>query len=87
MEMFEVFAFRADKHVTHEESMVGTSTNDSDLNSVFLVPASKSIDNIDAVPGVQVINGTFSVDSPNLNEKTQISKWSYPAAPVLGAGT
>lgn len=46
--------------------MVGTRADNSDSNSVFLVPAGIAIDDVNAVSGVQVINGTFAVDSPDL---------------------
>lgn len=49
--------------------MVSTSTNDSDIDSVTLVPASIAVNNIDSVSCVQVIDGTFSVDFPYLFEK------------------
>jgi hypothetical protein len=46
--------------------MVSTSAHHADAYPVALVPASISIDNIDAVPGVEVINRTLAVDSPDL---------------------
>jgi hypothetical protein len=49
--------------------MVGTGAYHADAYPVALVPASISIDNIDAVPGVQVINGTFTVDAPDLKRR------------------
>lgn len=67
MEVFEVFWVRANKHVTHEKSMVGTSADDADLDTVFLVPSRKTVDNVNAISGVEVVNGTFTVDSPNLS--------------------
>ena len=64
--MLKVFALRSDEHVTHEESMVGTSTDNSDPNSVLLVPSCKAVHDVDTVSGVEVVNGTFTVDSPDL---------------------
>lgn len=46
--------------------MVCTSTDDSDSDSVALVPSCVTIDNVDTVSGVQVVDGTFSVDLPDL---------------------
>lgn len=66
MEVFELFSRRSDKHVAHEKSMVGTSTDNTDADSVALVPSSVTIDNIDAVSCVEVVNGTFAVDFPDL---------------------
>ena len=73
MEVFEIFAFGSDEHVSHDESMVGTSTHDSDLDSVLLIPSCKAVDNVDAVSCVQVINGTFTVDSPDLEDVCQFN--------------
>jgi hypothetical protein len=66
MEVFEFFPRRTDEHVTHEEGMVGTSADDPYVDPIALVPASIAIDYVDAVPGVEVIDGTFAVDSPYL---------------------
>lgn len=49
--------------------MVGTSADDTDAYPVALVPSSKSIDDIDAVSGVEVVNGTFTVDAPDLQSR------------------
>jgi hypothetical protein len=46
--------------------MVGTSANNTDSNAIPLVPASKPVYDIDAVPGVEIIDGSFTVDSPYL---------------------
>jgi hypothetical protein len=67
MEVFKLFPRGSDQHVAHEESMVGASAHHADAYPVALVPASVSINDIDAVSGVEVINGTFTVDAPDLN--------------------
>jgi len=64
--MLEIFAIRSDEHIPHEQSMVGTGADDSDFDLVLLVPSCKSVDDVNTVPGVQVIDGTFSVNSPDL---------------------
>jgi hypothetical protein len=46
--------------------VVGTSAHDTDAYPVALVPAGESIDNIDAVAGVEVVNSTLTVDAPDL---------------------
>jgi len=56
----------ADKHIPHEQGMVSTGTDDANADSVALIPASEAVDDIDAIPSVQVINSTLSVDSPDL---------------------
>jgi hypothetical protein len=49
--------------------MIGTSAHDTDTYPVALVPASISVNNIDAVPGVQVVNSTLTVDTPDLKRR------------------
>ena len=66
MEALELLAGRADQHVAHEESMVGTGADDADLDAVLLVPAGIAIDNVDAVAGVEVVDGTLAVNLPDL---------------------
>lgn len=66
VEVFQFLSLGSDKHVSHEQGVVGTSADDSDVDSVSLIPSSKSIDDVDSVPGVKVIDSTFSVDLPDL---------------------
>jgi hypothetical protein len=66
VEVLEVFSVRTDEHVAHEKSVVCTSAHDSDLDPVLLVPSCKTVDDVDAISGVEVVDGTFSVDSPDL---------------------
>lgn len=65
--MIEVLSLRSDEHVAHEQSMIGTSANDSDPDAVLLVPSCKPVDNVDTISGVEVIDSTFTIDSPDLN--------------------
>jgi hypothetical protein len=46
--------------------MIGSSTHYTDAYPIALVPSSEAINHIDAVPGVEIINGTLTVDTPNL---------------------
>jgi hypothetical protein len=64
--MLKVLSIRSNEHIAHEESMVGTSTNNPDLDSVLLVPSRKAVHDVDTVSGVEIVDGTFTVDSPNL---------------------
>jgi hypothetical protein len=57
-----------DQHVAHEEGMVRASANHSYAYPVALIPASESIDDVDAVPGVEIVDGTLTVDAPDLVE-------------------
>lgn len=53
--------------------MVGTSTDDSNADSVLLIPAGITIDDIDSSSSVQVVNCTFAVDLPNLSTHHEVS--------------
>lgn len=66
VEVLQLLLGGADKHVAHEESMVGTGTDDTDADAVSLVPAGETIDNVDAVTGVEVVDSTLTVDAPDL---------------------
>lgn len=46
--------------------MVGSGTHNSDVDPILLIPAGEAINNVDSISGVKVINGSFSVDFPNL---------------------
>lgn len=52
--------------------MVSSSTDDSDVDSISLVPASISIDDINAVSCVKIVDSSFSVNFPYLVEKTLV---------------
>ena len=69
VEVLQFLARGTDKHVVHEERMIGTSADHTDVDPVALVPAGVAIDDIDAVPGVEVVDGTFSVDTPDLDNQ------------------
>ena len=55
-----------DKHVSHEETVVRSSTDDTDFDSVTRVPACVSIKDVNSGTGIEIVNCTFSVDSPDL---------------------
>jgi len=66
--MLQFTSIRTNEHISHEESVVGTSAHDSDLNSIFFIPSCIAVNDVDAIPCVQVIDSTFSVDSPYLED-------------------
>jgi hypothetical protein len=66
VEVLKLLTSRADQHVAHEQGVVGASADNANANTVALVPASVTIDDIDAVTGVQVVDSTLTVDAPNL---------------------
>ena len=64
--MLQFLSRWSNKHVSHEKCMISPGADDSDIDSVFLVPAGESIDDINAVASIQVINSPFSIDFPDL---------------------
>jgi hypothetical protein len=66
VEVLELLAARPDEHVAHEESMVGASADNANVDAVALVPAGEAIDNVDAVTGVEVVDSALAVDTPDL---------------------
>ena len=47
--------------------MVGASADDPHADAVALIPSCKAVDDVDAVAGVEVVDGTLTVDSPDLD--------------------
>lgn len=72
--MLQLFPSRADKHIAHEEGVVGSGTDDPDLDTVLLVPSCETVDDVDAVSGVEVVDGALAVDSPDLKGRLLVFK-------------
>jgi hypothetical protein len=66
VEVVELLTLGADQHVAHEESVVGASADNANADAVALIPAGVTIHDIDAVTGVQVVDSTLTVDTPDL---------------------
>ena len=66
MEGLQLFSTRSDEHVAHEQRMVGTGADDADADSVAFVPSCVAVDDVDAVSGVEVVDCSLAVDSPDL---------------------
>lgn len=66
MEVLQLFARGPNKHVPHEEGVVGTGADDPHADAVSFIPAGEAIDNVDAIASIQVVDGSFSVDLPDL---------------------
>jgi hypothetical protein len=66
VEVVELLTLGADQHVAHEESVVSTSADNANADAVALVPSSVTINDVDAVTGVEVIDSTLTVDTPDL---------------------
>ena len=47
--------------------MIGSCANNSDIDSVSFVPSSETVDDIDTVPRIEIVDSPFSVDFPNLS--------------------
>jgi hypothetical protein len=47
--------------------MIGTSANGPGPDSVLLIPPYKTVDNVDTISCIGVVNGSFTVDSPDLH--------------------
>ena len=50
---------RPDEHIVHEQSMIGTAGNNSDLDAVFRIPPCKTIGDVESVTNIQVIDCPF----------------------------
>ena len=65
--MLKFFSGRPNEHVSHEQRVVGSCTNDPYPNPVPLVPTGISVNDIDTIPSIQVVNSSFPVNLPYLN--------------------
>src|ERR1700733_858446 len=52
VEVLQLFSCRAYEHIAHEQRVVGSSSNDSNIDPVTLIPSSIAINDIDAVSSV-----------------------------------
>jgi hypothetical protein len=66
VEVLKLLTSRADQHVAHEEGVVGASADNANADTVALIPASITINDIDAVTGVEVVDSTLTVNAPDL---------------------
>lgn len=46
----------------HEEGVVGSGSNNSDLDPVFGIPTGETVKDIDIFSGVEVVDSSFSVN-------------------------
>ena len=65
--MLELFLRWADEHVPHEESMVSTGADDSDIDAISLIPSCVAIYDVNAIASIEIVDSTFSVDFPCLS--------------------
>ena len=55
--------------------MIRSGTNNAHTDAVPHIPTSKTINDIDSIAGIQVVDGPFSIDSPDLTVKCQQREW------------
>lgn len=68
-------AWAAGKEITHhEEGVVGSGSNDSDLDSVFGIPAGETIEDIDIFSGIEVVDSSFSVNLESVFARSPSAK-------------
>jgi hypothetical protein len=58
----ELLGSGSDQHVVHKQGVVGSGSDNSDLDSVFWVPTRKTVKDVNVFSRVQVVDSTFSVD-------------------------
>jgi len=67
---------RPDEHIVHEQSMIRTAGNNSDLDAVFRIPPCKTIGDVESVTNIQLIDRPF----PN-NQKSVLINPDIEVAP------
>lgn len=72
--MLELFLRWAYEHVAHEKSMISTGADDPNINPVSFIPTGEAIDDINSIPGIQIVDGALSVDFPHLHHQVTVSK-------------
>ena len=57
----ELFLRGTDQHVVHEERMIGASADDTNLETIFRIPTGESVDDIEMIASIEVVNRARSV--------------------------
>jgi hypothetical protein len=59
--------------------MVGAGADDANADAVLLVPSRVTVNDVDPIPRVEVVNSTLAVDLPDLFEAVSVmlgnSRW------------
>ena len=66
VEMDKLLSGWPDEHVAHKERMVGAGADHANIDPVLLIPSRKTVDDVDTIASVQVVDSTLSVDFPDL---------------------
>jgi hypothetical protein len=53
---------RAKRTIVHEEGVVGTRSDDADLDAVLGVPSGETVENVDVVARIEVVDRPLAVD-------------------------
>jgi len=61
-ELRQFFWRRSNQHRVHEERVIGTRADHTNLHLVFRIPTGKRIHNVQVVASVQVVNRPLAVD-------------------------
>lgn len=75
VEMLELLGRRADEHVSHEQGMIGAGTDDSNADSVLLVPAGIAIDDVYPCSRIEIVDSAFAIDFPDLRKHTVLIRY------------
>ena len=62
----ELFACGTNKHVPHEQCMVGTGADDTNLVATGFDPVDKSIEHVEVIEGIEIVNRPFSVHNERM---------------------
>ena len=54
--------------------MICSGANHANVDAIPLIPTGKAIYDVNAIPGVQVVDGSFSIDFPDLNASPSASE-------------
>jgi len=50
----------------HEQGVIGTRADHANRGAIFLVPAGESVDDVQLLPGVEIVDGAFAIDLKSL---------------------
>ena len=62
------------KHVVHEQRVIGASTDDTNLQAVLRIPTSETIEDINSLARVEVIDRALAVDEKDMFIEFEIDR-------------
>ena len=66
-EMLELLSRRTDEHVPHKQGVICAGADDADVDAIPFVPSCEAVNDIDAIAGVEIVDGSFAIDAPDLS--------------------